>query len=127
MTTRAVIEKLTSHPWMTERFLYALSAMHGAEGIVEYGVECCICLQVLEEDFDNYVSVVKKRFSCLPFGFKLFWFLCRKFLLGLDKAAIVPSLRRQNLVLGVVFLLKRQTCLHTLFALNGFCVINSKT
>ena len=96
ISKRNVMEKVCSHPWMTERSLLALSEKHAAEGTAEYAVKCSVCSQVLKEEFDKYVLVVKKRLSCLRSGSKQFWSLSKKLLLGSDKAATVPSLKTES-------------------------------
>ena len=93
---REVKMKKKSHPWLNKKCEAAILAKNNAQEGIDFEEKRRYCSQVLTEEYQSYVEVLKQKIADLKKGSKEWWKLNRELLNRKNKCSSIPPLRQDG-------------------------------
>ena len=63
---RKTIQKKSSHPWINERCKEAIAKKNTAEGSADFEAQRKKCTEVLAEEYQNYLALLREKIATIP-------------------------------------------------------------
>jgi hypothetical protein len=78
--TRKITQRVSQHPWLTNKCREAVANKCGAEGSQDYAIKRDMCADTLLNAFKDYQNSLRQKIAALPKGSKQWWRLNRELL-----------------------------------------------
>ena len=90
---KCVVEKKTTHPWLNDVVLRAVTEKRDAEGMASEIEKAKMCSQVVMQEYNNWVTKVHKDLTDMKPGSKSWWKFERQLQLQKQKCSSIPALK----------------------------------
>ena len=93
---RLLKEKKSTHPWLTDRAVEAVSVRDAAAGTENELIAVLECSRIMKEEREAYIERTKQELLNLPQGSKLYWTKVRELLGEETNKCNIPALKKED-------------------------------